>query len=200
MKMLQLALAAAIASTLSACATDTEKTAAPQTPTLEEGVIASDTVTLTAKVEAVDQAKRLVTLRGPDGRVVKVKVDPAVKNLPQVKVGDTVTAVYRESIAIEVIRGGGAPGASAEVVGARAAPGQKPAGLVAERIRITAKIRAIDTAKSRIELQEPNGQVQWLPVQNPGVLRDLKVGDDVQVVYTEALAVAVEPAKPAKKQ
>jgi len=199
MKMLQLALAAAIASTLSACATDTDKTAPPQTPTMQEGVIASDTVTLTAKVEAVDQAKRLVTLRGPEGRVVKAKVDPAVKNLPQVKVGDTVTAVYRESIAIEVIRGG-APGASAEVVGARAAPGQKPAGLVAERVRITAKIRAIDTAKSRIELQEPNGQVQSLAVQNPSVLRDLKVGDDVQVVYTEALAMAVESAKPAKKK
>jgi hypothetical protein len=190
-----IAVAVLIGTTLSACATDAEKTAAPKTPTVEEAVLASEILTVTAKVEAVDHARRLVTLRGPEGRTVTAKVDPAVRNFSKVKVGDTVTVGYRESIVLEIVRGGGAPSASAEVAAARAAPGEKPAGFVAERVRVTAKVSAIDTANRRVELAEPNGKVQSYPVRDPEVLKNLKVGDDVSVVYTEALAVLVEPAK-----
>lgn len=194
-KTFSIAAVVLIGSTLAACATDTQKTTAPKVPTVEEALLASETITVTAKVEAVNHAKRLVTLRGPEGRTVTAKVDPAVKNFSKVKVGDMVVVGYRESVVLEIVRGGGAPAASAEVVGARAAPGQKPAGLVAERVRVTAKIRSIDVAKRRVELEGPAGQVQSFPVHNPEFLRDLKVGDDVTVVYTEALAVAVQPAK-----
>jgi hypothetical protein len=191
-KAFHVAAAVMIGGSLAACATDAQQ---PVRPTVEEGVIAAETVTLTARVEAVNHATRQVTLRGPEGRVVKAKVDPAVRNFSKVRVGDTVAVQYKEAIALEIVRGGGAPAASAELVGARAAPGERPAGLLAERIRVSAQVRSIDTAKNRIEIQEPNGQVQSLPVQRPGVLRDLKVGDDIQLVYTQALAVVVEAAK-----
>lgn len=196
-KMLQLALAAAIASTLTACATDAEKPA--PAPQVQGAAVAADTLTVTAKVQAVDQAKRVVTLRGPEGRVVKVKVDPGVKNLAKVKVGDMVVVQYREAIAIEIVRGGGAPGASVSVAGGPI-PGQKPAGAVVQQVRLVAKVRGVDTTNRRVTLEESNGQVQSFAVKDPNVLRDLKVGDDIELVYTEALAVAVEPAPAGKKK
>ncbi|MCX5731077.1 MAG: hypothetical protein NTY18_06950 [Deltaproteobacteria bacterium] len=44
---------------------------------------------ITAKVKAIDVDKRLITLKGPKGEVDTFEVGPDVKNLPQVKVGDS---------------------------------------------------------------------------------------------------------------
>jgi hypothetical protein len=56
---------------------------------------------LTAKVTAVDRKKQTVTLEGPEGRSVTLKVqDP--KNLERAKVGHLVEATYREAVAISV--------------------------------------------------------------------------------------------------
>ena len=70
------------------CATDQEK------PTVERSWVE----TITATVEALDLANRMVTLRGPQGNVVSLRVDESVKNLPQVKVGDQVVANYYVSL------------------------------------------------------------------------------------------------------
>src|SRR6185369_766501 len=51
-------------------------------------------VTLTASVETIDYTNREVTLKGPLGNSVTFVVDPAVKRLNEVKVGDRVQADY----------------------------------------------------------------------------------------------------------
>jgi len=59
------------------------------------------TTTLTAKVTAVDKKKQTVTLEGPRGGHVTLKVeDPA--NLEHAQVGHLVEATYREAVAISV--------------------------------------------------------------------------------------------------
>jgi hypothetical protein len=60
------------------------------------------TVDLSATVEAVDLKNRIVTLRGPKGNVVTLKVGDHVKRLGEVKVGDTVAARYTEIVEISV--------------------------------------------------------------------------------------------------
>src|SRR5215472_11573626 len=59
-------------------------------------------VTITASVEAIDPAKREVTLKGPLGNTVTFTVDKRVKRLDEVKVGDLVRADYYVSVAAEV--------------------------------------------------------------------------------------------------
>jgi hypothetical protein len=59
------------------------------------------TTTVLANVEAVDQKKKIVTLKGPEGKVVDVKVRDA-KVLKDVKVGDQVAANITESVAVRV--------------------------------------------------------------------------------------------------
>ena len=61
---------------------------------------ASRSVTATATVEEVDQAKREVVLRTADGELKRIHVGDEVRNLPQVRKGDVVTATYYESIAL----------------------------------------------------------------------------------------------------
>src|SRR5215510_3716267 len=59
-------------------------------------------VTVTAKVEKVDVAKREVTLKGPLGNVETIVVGPEVKRLSEIKPGDEVTAEYYIGIAAEL--------------------------------------------------------------------------------------------------
>ncbi len=66
------------------------------------GGVKTRTVTLTAKVTAIDPTTKTVTLVGPKGRSVPVEVDDAA--LAKVKVGDLVKAVYTEAVAISVSR------------------------------------------------------------------------------------------------
>ena len=64
------------------------------------GVLVRD-VTLTAKVTAVDRKKQTVTLEGPQGNSVTLKVaDP--QYLDRAEVGHLVEATYREAVAISV--------------------------------------------------------------------------------------------------
>ena len=56
-------------------------------------------VTVTATIEDISPKKTYVTLKGPDGKTVDVKVrDP--KNLEKVKVGDQVVITYTQAFAI----------------------------------------------------------------------------------------------------
>jgi hypothetical protein len=66
------------------------------------GVTAVDTVELTAKVEAVDHKARTVTLRGPQGNTVDLKVDKRVKKFDHVKAGDEVVVRHTEAVAVLV--------------------------------------------------------------------------------------------------
>jgi hypothetical protein len=66
------------------------------------GVADVETRVVTAKVEAIDPQKRTVTLRGPQGNVVTLKVDEQAKKFDQVKVGDEVVVRHTEAVAITV--------------------------------------------------------------------------------------------------
>ena len=64
-----------------------------------------------------------------------------------------------------------------------------------------AKVTAIDQKAKTMSLTGPRGNVVTLDVQNPDQFKVVKMGDEVLVTYTEAVAVSIEPAKkPAAKK
>ena len=56
-----------------------------------------------------------------------------------------------------------------------------------------ATVTAVDPKAKTITMKGPRGNVVTLDVQNPDQFKVVKVGDEVQVVYTEAVAISVEP-------
>ncbi len=91
------------------------------------GIAHSETVSARAVVKTVDLETRTVTLEAPDGKTIVLKVGDEVRNLPQVKPGDTVVAHYYTSTAYVLAPPGTKlPDNSLTVAGARAAPGEKP--------------------------------------------------------------------------
>ena len=106
---------------------------------------AADVTTLTAKIEAVDHAKRTVTVKGKMGDLVTLKVDPSVKNFAQVKAGDEILVKYLEALSVKLDKGGGGRSASFATTGPiTAAPGEKP-GVAGERQTvIVATVQGVD--------------------------------------------------------
>jgi len=152
-------------------------------------------VTVTATVQAIDLDTRVVTLKGPKGNVFDLKVGKEAKNLPQVKVGDLVMARYYESLAVEVKKPGVPGGVMTSGALATAKPGEMPAGVVTNQVTITATVQAIDPKKTHVTLQGPEGNSVKVKVQDPKNLKNVAVGDQVVITYTEALAISVEKAK-----
>ena len=157
------------------------------------------TTKIVATVEAIDQAKREVTLKGPKGKVVTLTAGPDVRNLAQVKVGDSVVVGYLEALSLTLMKDGKAlRGSTSASDGARAAAGERPAGVVAEEVKVTADVIAVDTKNKIVTLRGPKQTVD-LRVNDPQQLKLIKVGDQIEAVYTQALALSVEPAPAAKK-
>jgi hypothetical protein len=173
------------------------KPAAPSGPP-PSGTIGEKAISTTATVQKIDHKQRKVTLKRADGTMTTIQVGESVQNLPQVKVGDEVTVTYYESLAYEVKKPGQAePGAAVGEQVERAKPGEKPAGAVAQVAQITATITAIDKKAGTVTLRGADGESTTIKARNPANLERVAVGDLVEITYTEALAIAVEP--PAKK-
>lgn len=185
---------------VASCAKKGPEPAAPTVTSVTRNVPGSveqsNVATMSAIVEKVDVAKRLVTLRTADGRETTIRVGNEVKNLPQVKKGDEVTVGYLESVAIQVKKS--SQGQLGTVVGenlATAEPGEKPAGAAARTIVVTAKIVAIDRAAKTVTLEGKEGNQVTIDVRNPAHFDAIAVGDLVDISYTEALAISVDSAK-----
>jgi hypothetical protein len=67
------------------------------------GIAAVDTMTISATVEAIDHASRVVTLKGPEGNSVTFKVDDRAPNIDKVKVGDKVVVRHTVAVAVSVV-------------------------------------------------------------------------------------------------
>jgi Cu/Ag efflux protein CusF len=153
-------------------------------------------ITATATVEAIDLQKRVVTLKGPKGNVFDVTVGEEARNLPQVKVGDEVKVKYYESIALRLVKPGeGVAGIQETESLARARQGEKPGGVAGRQVSLTATITAINKKKQEATLKGPDGKTVTVKAENPKNLEKVKVGDQIEITYTEALAISVEKAK-----
>ena len=149
---------------------------------------------LVATVEAVDAAKREITLKGPKGNVASFSVTPEVRNLEQVKVGDRLVVTYLEALSLTLKKDGKELLSSKTKTDCvRAAPGAKPGGAVAEQVTVTADVTAVDHKTHMVTLKGPKQTVD-LYVADPAQLKLIKVGDQIEAVYQQALAIGVEPA------
>jgi len=154
----------------------------------------SKTVEIQATVTAIDLKTRMVTLKGLDGNETSVYVDKRARNLPQVKVGDVVKVAYHEAVAWKVNESKKAVPTEAQAAQAVAEPGQKPGAAAGRRITFTATIEAIDLANGTVTLKGPEGNSRTIKARNPDNLKKVKVGELVDITYTEAVAIKVEPA------
>lgn len=157
-------------------------------------VSAARSVKVAAGVTAIDKATRTVTLKGPKGRVFDVVATDEVRNFDQIKVGDQVVVNYMQALAMAVRKGGGVREGAESADAMRTKPGEKPGAVVGRQVRAVADVIDVNPGNKTITLKGPKGNVVELDVQNPEHFKAVKKGDQVEVDYVEAVAVAVVPA------
>lgn len=156
-------------------------------------------ITAIGEITAIDVAQRLVTIKGPKGNVGVFSVDPAVKNLDQVKVGDRIRIDYLAAVALALRKGGDGIREKVEADSAAVADkGAKPGVAAARKTTIVANVIGVNKQKKYATLQGPEGRVVDVAIEDPQVLKDIKTGDQVVAVVTESVAINVRPAPPAK--
>jgi hypothetical protein len=170
--------------------------AAAQSAPVPVAAVAPDVTTLTARIEAIDYASRVVAIRGPLGRTLAIKVDDRVKNLGKVKAGDEIVLRYAEALAVALIPAGAGRSETTAAAAAVTAPARAGPGVAAaQQTKIVARIEQVDAARQVVLLEGPNARHAEVKVKDPGVFRELRVGDSVGITYTEAVVIDVVTAK-----
>ena len=190
-------LAAAALVILTACSTTTPppapegQSAAAIQPGVPGGVFVN-TVEVSARVTAIDQAKRKVTLLAPDGKKYPVKVGPEAVNFDQIKVGDLVKATLTEELVIFLEEEGTPAAEGTAGVVALAPKGAQPGGLVAQTTQVIGTVTAIDRTKRTATLRFDDGATKTFPVRDDIDLSKHEVGERVVFRVTEMIAISVE--------
>jgi hypothetical protein len=157
-------------------------------------VIPGEMETVTATVEAIDQGTRTLSLKLADGTYESIVAPASVERFNAIKVGDTLTATYYDNIVLRVKR----PGEKDVDTGGAAitkTPGTAPGATAAAQRTITATITAIDMKVPSITLVGPNNWKYSSRVQDINALKTVKVGDKLDITWTEALLVGFTPVK-----
>jgi len=154
---------------------------------------ASQSMTVSAIVEAIDHETRVVTVRKPDGESLTFTASADARNLDQVAVGDLLIAEYRETISIEVMENEGFEPERIEASAmARTEKGQMPGIAAMDATVVISTVEEINLEMNTFKLKGPDGEVNEYVARNPENLKRAAVGDLVVITVTEAIALTVE--------
>lgn len=153
-------------------------------------VTQSATDTQTATIVAIDQTQRIVTLQFADGSSRMVRVGPDITRFSSLKVGDKVTFTSTVSVAYAIAKPGTSP--PPESATTSVAPGDKPGGTVSRTLTTVVTVMSMDKTVPSVTVKTADGRITSFIVKDPKNLENVKVGDQVQVTYSESLMVNVK--------
>jgi len=155
--------------------------------------ITGETRDLTATIEAIDSSNRSLSVKKPDGTYEVFYVPETFRQFETLKIGDKVTAKYYENMVL-TLKAPGSPDINKSAGGVVRSE-NKSAGTVSHQRMITATITAIDPKAPSITFSGPNGWKYSSRVEDKNALSKVKVGDKVDITWTEAMVLSLERAK-----
>jgi len=157
--------------------------------------ITGEVKTAAGTVEAIERSSREVTIKKDVGTYTVVEIPQGANRFDAMKIGDKVNFRYYENIVLR-LKAPGEKDTDTSTAAVTPAPGSGPSGTLAKQRTITATITAIDPSIPSITFTGPNGWKYSSKVQDKQALAKVKVGDKVDITWTEALLVSLEaPAK-----
>jgi hypothetical protein len=148
------------------------------------------------EVLKVDPKTRTITFKNKEGES-KFVAGPEITNFAQIKKGDLVNVSYETAVAIELIKTK-STGIRSKVetnTVSNSKANEKPAEVIANTTTIIADIVAVDREKKLVSVKGPSGNITTVTVKNPALLADVAVGEQVKVVYFDAMAASITTPK-----
>lgn len=157
----------------------------------KEYQVMNQTVTNSAKVSDVDYKHRKITLATDEGPVTIVAGDD-VTNLNSIKKGDNVLAEYKSALVYSIDKTGKQKQSTLSNDSWSNKPGDMPAAGVKTEVTTSVLVTDIDRNAPSVTLKNENGEKETFKVAHPERLKEVDVGDLVNIKYSEAIAVKVE--------
>jgi len=173
------------------------KTVSTDKPMVIDAAVTSNRYQLyEGDVTNVDKKTRTITFKNKEGES-KFVAGPEITNFAQIKKGDHLNVSYELAVAIELIKtksNGIRSKVETESVTSSKA-GEKPAEKITNTTTVIADIVAVDRDKKLVAVKGPSGKVTTVFVKNPALLNDVAVGEQVKVVYSDAMAASIATPK-----
>jgi hypothetical protein len=149
--------------------------------------VTGETKTITATVESIESATREVSVKKPDGTYDVWYIPPNVQKFDTLKIGDKVTARYYENLVLTLKK----PGEPAKDEGNAAVTRAGRGATLGKQRTITATIAAIDMNAPSVTFTGPNNWKYSTRVEDKAALSKVKVGDKVDITWTEATIISL---------
>lgn len=149
----------------------------------------------TATITAIDPATRAITLRNDKGEEDTLTAGPAVKRFDELKVGQKVKVTYYESLVFQLRKPGETPDPKSDDLAFARAKSGLPAGAIASQQKRTVTVKSVDEKVPSITVTTDDGRVVTRTVQDRTKLANVKPGDKIDITYTQAMLVNIEPVK-----
>jgi hypothetical protein len=157
------------------------------------GRVITSTARREAIVESVNRETREIRVLDAEGRLHTIVAGDMVANFDQIEPRDRIVTEYLESVAVFVAPAG-TPALGDMGLVEVAQPGEKPGVAVADTFVVAAEIDAIDSDTRVVTLRGEDGFQTALKVADDIDLGNFKVGDEVRMRVTEAVAISVVEA------
>ena len=157
------------------------------------GRVITSTARREAIVESVNKETREIKVLDANGKIHKFVAGEMVANFDQIDPRDRIVTEYLESVAVFVVPEGTPEMGDMGLV--EVAPlGEKPGMAMADTYMIAARVDAVDTDTRIVTLRGKDGFQTAIRVADDIELANLKVGDEVRMRVTEAVAISVVEA------
>lgn len=153
--------------------------------------------TTSAIVINIDRNNGQITLKGEEGNVFTITIDKNV-DLSQIDNGDEVNVELYRSLATDFHQPTQQEMENPLIITDQtieAPEGTEPASGDLKQIRAVVQIIDIDEDDQTVTVMGPQGNEFELFVSDPSVLKNVKEGESMTVIYSEALAVSVKKAQ-----
>jgi len=148
------------------------------------------------EVVKIDKKTRTITFKNKEGES-KFVAGPDITNFSQIKKGDRVSVNYELAVAIELIKTK-SDGVRSKVETnsvTKSKADEKPSETITNKTTIIADIVEVNREKKLVSVKGPSGKITTVSVKNPALLADINVGEQVKVIYFDAMAASITTPK-----
>jgi len=148
------------------------------------------------EVVKIDKKTRTITFKNKEGET-KFVAGPDITNFAQIKKGDRVNVSYELAVAIELIKTK-SDGIRSKVetnTVTKSKADEKPSETITNKTTIIADIIEVNRENKLVTVKGPSGKITTVTVKNPALLADVNVGEQVKVIYFDAMAASITTPK-----
>ena len=148
------------------------------------------------EVVKIDKKTRSITFKNKDGES-KFVAGPDITNFAQIKKGDRVNVNYELAVAIELMKtkSDGVRSKIETDTATKSKTNEKPSETITNKTTIIADIVEVNREKKLVSVKGPSGKITTVTVKNPALLADVNVGEQVKVIYFDAMAASISAPK-----